>query len=290
VSSQANRLRGYLGDGRTHMVVSAYDALTARLADAAGAPILHVTGFGVAAAHGYPDIGLVTLPEMVDVCRRVCATSDKPVIADGDTGHGNELNVWRTVRDFEGVGAAGIHIEDQVAPKRCGHMNGKSVIAREEMVGKIVAAVDARRDPDFAIIARTDALAVEGLEAALERAEAYRAAGADVLFVEAPRTEEQIEQIAEALRPTPLVFNWSFDGVTPDIPLTRVAELGYSLVLFTDVASVVHRSVSDFYERLVAADRFAEVRESITPFEDFNNFLDLDLWRQREARYTSGTE
>lgn len=290
MSTRAKQLRGYLGDGRTHLVVSAYDALTARLADAAGAPILHVTGFGVAAAQGYPDIGLVTLSEMVDVCRRVCATTEKPVIADGDTGHGNELNVWRTVREFESVGAAGIHIEDQVAPKRCGHMNGKSVIARDDMVGKITAAVDARRDSDFAIIARTDALAVEGVDAALERAEAYRAAGADVLFVEAPQTEEQIERVAQALRPTPLIFNWSFDGATPDVSLARVAELGYSLILFTDVASVVHRSVSNFYERLVEVDRFAEVRESITPFEDFNAFLDLGLWRERESRFTSDAQ
>ena len=286
MSTRASQLRGYLGDGRTHLVVSAYDALSARLADAAGAPILHVTGFGVAAAHGYPDIGLVTLSEMVDVCRRVCATTEKPVIADGDTGHGNELNVWRTVREFEAVGAAGIHIEDQVSPKRCGHMNGKSVIASDDMVGKIAAAVDARVDPDFVIIARTDALAVEGLDAALERAEAYRAAGADVLFVEAPRTEGQIAQIAEELKPTPLIFNWSFDGHTPDVSLARVAELGYALILFTDVASVVHRSVSDFYGRLVEADRFAEVQDAITPFEDFTAFLDLGLWRERESRFT----
>lgn len=285
MNSRAMQLRGFLSDGNTHMVVSAYDALTARLADATGFPILHVSGYGVSAAHGYPDIGLLTLSEMVSACRRICDATDKPVIADGDTGHGNEINVWRTVREFERAGAAGIHIEDQVSPKRCGHMHGKSVISVEEMVSKIATAVDARRDDDFVVIARTDALAIEGLEAALARAKAYREAGADVLFVEAPASKEDIVRVAEALAPTPLVFNWSFDGVTPDSSLEWVESLDYSLVLFSDVASVVHHAVSA-YRRLEVANQFAEVRESITPFNEFNEFLDLALWREREARHT----
>lgn len=286
MNSRAKQLRGFLSDGNTHMVVSAYDALTARLADATGFPILHVSGYGVSAAYGYPDIGLLTLSEMVSACRRICDATDKPVIADGDTGHGNEINVWRTVREFERAGAAGIHIEDQVSPKRCGHMHGKSVISVAEMVSKIATAVDARRDDDFVVIARTDALAIEGLEAALVRAKAYREAGADVLFVEAPESKEDIVRVAEALAPTPLVFNWSFDGVTPDSSLEWVESLGYSLVLFSDVASVVHHAVSAFYGRLEVANQFAEVRESITPFNEFNEFLDLALWREREARHT----
>jgi 2-methylisocitrate lyase-like PEP mutase family enzyme len=285
MSERSAQLRAYLGNGRTHMVVSAYDGLTALLADRAGFPILHVTGFGVSAGHGYPDIGLLTMTEMVDACRQVCDVTSKPVIADADTGHGNELNVHRTVRAFEDAGAAGLHIEDQVAPKRCGHMLGKSVIPAAEMAAKVAAAADARRDSEFVLIARTDALGIEGVDGAIERARAYRDAGADMLFVEAPRDEAEIELIARELAPTPLVFNWSFDGVTPDIPLVRVEELGYSVVLFTDVASVVHRAVSGFYDRLLEARDFADVAEMITPFADFNAFLGLDEWREREARY-----
>jgi len=290
MSTRSLKLREYLSDGQTHMVVSAYDALTARLADTAGFPILHVTGFGVSAGYGYPDIGLLTLTEMVDVCRRICEATEKPVIADGDTGHGNEINVWRTIRGFEAAGAAGVHLEDQVAPKRCGHMHGKSVIAIEDMVSKIATAVDARRDSDFVVIARTDALAIEGLDSALERAHAYREAGADVLFIEAPRSEADLVRIATELIPTPLVFNWSFDGITPDINLGRITELGYSLVLFTDVASVVHRAVANFYNRLLLAEQFADLQESITPFSEFNEFLDLSTWREREARHTGQSQ
>ncbi len=287
MTSPAAALRRLLSDGEMHMTVSAYDCLSARLADQAGFPILHVTGFGVSAGYGYPDIGLLTLTEMVDVCRRVCEVTDKPVIADGDTGHGGELNVFRTVRSFEAAGAAGLHIEDQVDPKRCGHMHGTSVVPTAEMVAKIAAAVDARRDPDFVIIARTDAIGVEGIDGALERAHRYREAGADVLFIEAPRNEVEIAAVAREFPSVPLVFNWSFDGITPDVPLARIAELGYSLVLFSDVTSVVHQAVSGFYERLHDARNFADVSDLITPFGAFNRFLGLDVWRERETRYSS---
>ena len=196
----AAALRSTLGDGRSRLVVSAYDALTARVAEAAGFEILHVTGFGSAAAiTGGPDIGLVTMTEMVETTRRICDAVERPVIADADCGYGNPLNVMRTVRALEAAGAAGLHLEDQVTPKRCGHMAGKAVIPAAEMVAKVAAAVDARGDPDFVIIARTDARAPEGLDAALERAHAYSAAGADVLFVEAPESVEEIQRIATEL-------------------------------------------------------------------------------------------
>ena len=196
----AAALRSTLGDGNSRLVVSAYDALTARVAEAAGFEILHVTGFGSAAAiTGGPDIGLVTMTEMVETTRRICDAVERPVIADADCGYGNPLNVMRTVRALEAAGAAGLHLEDQVTPKRCGHMAGKAVIPAAEMVAKVAAAVDARDDPDFVIIARTDARAPEGLDAALERAHAYSAAGADVLFVEAPESVEEIQRIATEL-------------------------------------------------------------------------------------------
>jgi 2-methylisocitrate lyase-like PEP mutase family enzyme len=212
----------------------AYDALSARLVELAGFDVVYMTGFGsTAALLGRPDVGLLSGAEMIDNARRIAAAVDVPVIADADTGYGNAINVVRTVREYEQAGVAGIHLEDQVSPKKCGHMTGKAVIGTAEMVGKLEAAVAARRDPDLLLIARTDAAAVEGLEAAIARARAYAAAGADVLFVEAPVTEDDIARVAGELAGlAPLVFNWAEGGRTPPIPLARVAELGFSLVLF----------------------------------------------------------
>jgi 2-methylisocitrate lyase-like PEP mutase family enzyme len=170
---------------------------------------------------------------MIDNARRIVAAVDVPVIADADTGYGNAINVVRTVRDLEQAGVAGLHLEDQVMPKKCGHLAGKAVIGVEEMAGKIRAAAAARRDPDLVLIARTDAAAVEGLDAAIARARAYADAGADLLFVEAPTGEDDVARVAAELRDVaPLVFNWAEGGRTPAVPLGRLAELGYSLVLF----------------------------------------------------------
>ena len=285
--SAARTLRGYLDDGKTHLVVGGYDGLTARVADTSGAEILHLTGFGASAAlAAVPDIGLLSLTEMVDACRRMCEASDKPLIADADTGHGNPLNVRRTIRAFEAAGAAAVHIEDQVAPKRCGHMAGKSVISTSDMVEKVKAAVDARRDDDFVIIARTDARAVEGLDAAFERAEAYREAGADVLFIEALRDKVEIERsIREA--PRPQLLNWAFDGLTPHASRSWVESLGFELLLFADVASVVHRALVEFHRQLHAADSLDEVAPLVSGFEDFNEFVGLTDWRALEQRYAA---
>ncbi len=281
----AAALRATLRDGRSRLVVSAYDALTARTAEAAGFEILHVTGFGSAAAlTGGPDIGLVTMTETVETTRRICAAVECPVIADADCGYGNPLNVVRTVRSLEAAGAAGLHIEDQVTPKRCGHMAGKAVIPATEMVAKIAAAVDARRDPDFVIIARTDARAPEGLEAALERGHAYAAAGADVLFVEAPESADEIRRIAGEL-PGPQLFNWAYGGRTPHVSRRRLEELGFAWILFADVALAVHRAAAAFYERLAGIDSPDELRDLLTGFEAFNEFVGLGRWRELERRY-----
>ncbi len=286
----AAALRATLRDGRSRLVVSAYDALTARLAEAAGFEILHVTGFGSAAAiTGGPDIGLVTMTEMVEVCRRICGAVERPVIADADTGYGNPLNVMRTVRAFESAGAAGLHIEDQVTPKRCGHMAGKAVIPTAEMVAKIAAATDVRRDPDFVIIARTDARAVEGLDAALDRAHAYSEAGADVLFVEAPQSTEEIRRIAEEIS-TPQLFNWAYEGVTPHVSRRLLEELGFAWILFADVALAVHRAAATFFGRLADIDSPDELRDLLTGFDNFNDFVGLGEWRESERRYTAADE
>ncbi len=228
------RLRALLaGDGPV-VAPGAYDALSARLVEQAGFDVVYMTGFGsTASLIGRPDVGLLTGSEMVDNARRIAAAVDVPVIADADTGYGNAINVVRTVQLYEQAGVAGLHLEDQVNPKKCGHMSGKAVIEADEMAGKIRAAVAARRDPDLLLIARTDAAAVEGLDAAIARARVYAEAGADVLFVEAPTSEADIARVAGELKGVaPLVFNWAEGGRTPPIPLDRIAELGFSLVLY----------------------------------------------------------
>ena len=189
------RLRELLARPEPLVAPGAYDALSARLVEQAGFDVVYMTGFGTTASlAGRPDVGLLTGTEMVDNARRIAAAVDVPVIADADTGYGNAINVVRTVQAYEQAGVAGIHLEDQVMPKKCGHMSGKAVIPADEMAGKIRAAVEARRDPDFLLIARTDAAAVEGLAAAIDRGRAYADAGADVLFVEAPTSEDDIAQ------------------------------------------------------------------------------------------------
>jgi carboxyvinyl-carboxyphosphonate phosphorylmutase len=212
----------------------AYDALSARLVEQAGFDVVYMTGFGTTASLiGRPDVGLLSAAEMVDNATRIAAAVDVPVIADADTGYGNAINVLRTVRAYEQAGVAGIHLEDQVMPKKCGHLSGKQVIDADEMAGKVRAAAAARRDPDFVLIARTDAAAVHGVEEAIRRGRLYAQAGADALFVEAPTSEDDLARIAGELRGVaPLVFNWAEGGRTPPLPLARIGELGFSLVLF----------------------------------------------------------
>ena len=231
--SGPRRLRELLAGDAAVVAPGAYDALSARLIEEAGFPAVYMTGFGTAASLlGRPDIGLVSGSEMVDNARRISGCVGVPVIADADTGYGNPINVIRTVRDYERAGVAGIHLEDQMMPKRCGHLSGKTLVPVGEMTAKVQAAVAARTDPDFVIIARTDARAVEGLDAALERAARYRAAGADVLFVEAPEDEEEISLIARTFAGVPLLFNWAEGGRTPPVSLARLGELGFRVVIF----------------------------------------------------------
>jgi 2,3-dimethylmalate lyase len=233
-TSPRARLRRLLDAPEPLMAPGVYDALGARLVEQAGFDAVYMTGFGTTASLiGRPDVGLLSGSEMVDNVRRIVAAVDVPVIADADTGYGNAVNVVRTVQLYEQAGVAGLHLEDQVMPKRCGHMSGKAVIDADEMVGKVRAAVAARQDPDLVVIARTDAAAVHGLDDAIDRARRYAEAGADALFVEAPTSQEEIERVARELRGVaPLVFNWVEGGRTPPIPLQRIAELGFAMVLY----------------------------------------------------------
>jgi 2-methylisocitrate lyase-like PEP mutase family enzyme len=225
-----NSLRALLQRSELIVAPGAYDGITARLVAQAGFPAVYMTGAGTAAAAGFPDYGLVTMTEMVENARRIAAVVDVPVIADADTGYGNELNVTRTVGEFERAGVAAIHLEDQEFPKRCGHLDDKRIIDRETFLSKIRAAVAARRNPEFVIIARTDARAVVDLDEAVTRANGALDAGADLAFVEAPQTLDEIAAIPKRVR-GPCLLNWIAGGKTPVVDLLTVAQLGYRLVI-----------------------------------------------------------
>ncbi|HXH82493.1 MAG TPA: oxaloacetate decarboxylase [Candidatus Tectomicrobia bacterium] len=259
-----------------------YDGLSARLARAAGFAAVYATGGGIARSLGYPDLGLLSMHEVVHRVANIVEHAEVPVIADADTGYGNALNVRRTVREFERAGVAALHLEDQVSPKRCGHHDDKAVVPTAEMVQKLRAARDAAGDPDLVLIARTDAIAVEGLQAAIERAHAYADAGADVLFVEAPTSEADIATIARAL-PGPKLINMFEGGKTPLVPLARLQALGYRVVIVpSDLQRAAIRAMQDVLAAIrrdgdsrTVADRmatFAE-REAVVGTREY---LDLD--------------
>ena len=226
----ARRLRELLASGDFLVAPGAYDGLTARLVEQSGHPLVYMTGAGTAAACGYPDYGLVTQTEMVENAGRMADAISVPLIADADTGYGNELNLTRTVRAYEGRGVAGIHLEDQVSPKRCGHLLGKEVVSREAWLSNLRAALAARRDPDFVIIARTDARAVLGLDEAIARANAALALGADLAFVEAPQTLEEVAEIPRRVQ-GPCLLNVVPGGRTPLVDNATAAAMGYRLAI-----------------------------------------------------------
>lgn len=221
---------------RPEMVIApgAYDGITARLIEQAGYSAVYMTGAGTAAARGYPDFGLLTMSEMVESAGVLARSVSVPVIADADTGYGNELNVTRTVREYESRGVAAIHIEDQVSPKRCGHLDGKEVVGRDEFIAKIRAAVAARRNPDFLIIARTDARAVIGLDEAVARANAALAAGADMVFVEATQTLEEVAAVPRLVK-GPCLLNVVPGGKTPLLNLRDAEAMGYRLAILPGI-------------------------------------------------------
>ena len=276
-----------LAAGTPVLAPGAYDALSARLVEQAGFDCVYMTGFGTTASLlGRPDVGLLGAAEMAGNVRRLVQAIDVPLVADADTGYGNAINVVRTVQDYEAAGVAALHLEDQILPKRCGHMGGKQVVPTGEMVGKLQAAVAARRDPDLVIIARTDARAMEGLDAALDRARAYRAAGADLLFVEALETEEEIEIVARELADEQLVFNWAEGGKTPPLPHQRLAELGFALVIMPITTLL---SATQAMQRALAELRIAgtplPVVDRLPSFDEFLDLIGLPEVRALEARF-----
>jgi 2-methylisocitrate lyase-like PEP mutase family enzyme len=285
------RLRESLAGPEPVLAPGAYDALSARLVAMAGFPAVYMTGFGVAAsAIGRPDVGLLTMTEMADSARRIVAAVDVPVVADADTGYGNALNVIRTVHEYEAAGVAGLHLEDQSAPKRCGHMTGKDVVPAEVMADRIRAAVAARGDPDLLIIARTDARAVEGLRAALDRGRRYRDAGADMLFLEAMESEREIEAVAGAFPDVPLLFNWAEGGRTPGMAPARLRDLGYRLVIFpVTPLFAATRGVRAALAALAGSGCPGEGEPAEpTPLTDFFELMGLPEVQEIERRFPAG--
>jgi 2,3-dimethylmalate lyase len=285
------RLRALLGSGETIVAPGAFDPLAARLVEEAGFPAVYMTGFGTSAALiGRPDVGLLTMTEMAGNAGRIAACVDIPVIADADTGYGNPLNVIRTVGEYEAAGVAGIHIEDQVAPKKCGHMEGKQVIPAAEMAEKVRAAVEARSRPEFVIIARTDARAVEGLDAAIERGRLYREAGADALFIEAVTSQDEAEAVARAFAGVPLLFNWAEGGKTPPIGLDRLTELGYRIVIFPiSTLLAATAAMRRILREIAQAGTPAAAMGELPAFGEFLDFIGLPEVREAERRY-AGTD
>ncbi len=287
VPSGPGRLRQLLTGKEPVVAPGAYDALSARLIEEAGFPAVYMTGFGAAASLlGRPDIGLLSGSEMVDHARRIAGCVGVPVIADADTGYGNPINVIRTVRDYERAGVAAVHLEDQVMPKRCGHLSGKVLVPVGEMTAKVRAAVSARTDPDFVVIARTDARAVEGMDAALSRATSYLDAGADVLFVEAPESEEEIELIGREFKGVPLLFNWAEGGRTPPVGLSRLGELGFRIVIFPIGALLsAAAAVRSFVEILRQDGTPQGLLAGLPTIPEFVETLGMAEVRDLEARF-----
>ncbi|MFT4619496.1 MAG: 2-methylisocitrate lyase-like PEP mutase family enzyme [Dinoroseobacter sp.] len=271
-------LRARLAEPTILMAPGAYDGLSAHLAAAAGAEAVYMTGFGVSGSTlGRPDVGLMSATEMADRTRAISeACTGTPLIADGDTGHGGVLNVARMVRLYEQAGAAAIQIEDQVFPKRCGHMAGKAVIEVGEAADKIKAAVDARASNEFLIIARTDVRAVTNLDDALRRGEAFAQAGADVIFIEAPQSLAEMRKVAETFKGIPLVANMVEDGKTPYLDTATLQELGFSLAIYpVSTLLVVTRTLQEAYRAMLDQGRLPDATQRVT-FQDYNNALGLE--------------
>ena len=278
-------LRRLIGQTGYTMVPGAYDTLTARLVEAAGFAAVYLTGGGYSRASGYPDLGLLSLTENVQFIGRTVEAVAIPVIADADTGYGNVINVIRTVREYEKTGVAGFHIEDQVSPKKCGHYEGKEVIGRAEMVGKIKAAVDTRRDADMVIIARSDARAIEGLDAAIDRVNAYLEAGADVGFVEAPQTVEELRIVGKRVR-GPALVNVFEGGKTPMLGATELDEMGFRLGIYP---SQTHRAAIRAAQRVLAAMKrdgdTSAIEAELATFQDREDAVGTARWRALEEKY-----
>lgn len=284
--ANATRVHRLLTQHGSLVFPGVYDAVGAKIAAQIGFELLFISGYSVAASQlGLPDFGYLTQTEMIHAVRRICKSVDRPIIVDADTGYGNALNVMRTVEELMDAGAAGMFLEDQQWPKRCGHMRGKRIIPLEEHVQKIRAAVDARRDRDFFIVARTDARQASGLKEAIRRCRAYKAAGADALFIEAPESKEELQSMAKQLEP-PLVANMLEGGVTPLLTREELAALGIQLIVCPLTALYASaKAMTEILAHLRKAGTTRDQLQRLLSFEEFHRIIDLDAHYRLDDRY-----
>lgn len=284
--SVGKKLREMLSRSRLLLAPGAFDGLSARMVEEAGFEAVYLSGGSVARSTGVPDLGLMTMSEVIERARQVVNAVQIPVIADADTGYGNALNVVRTVREFERAGVAAIHIEDQVTPKRCGHLEGKEVIPLGEMESKIRAALEARSDKDFAIIARTDSRAIHGLDDAIERGKAFARLGADAVFIEAAESEKELEAIARSIRDVPLMVNMFKGGKTPLLPASLLEEMGYRIAIFpSDTQRAAIYAMKETLAVLKRDGSTAAIDDRLTTFQERDRLIGLGEWEKLEERY-----
>ena len=265
-----------------------YDALTAKIAEDVGFETAFQTGYGTSASLlGMPDFGFLNAGETLENAKRIINSVNIPILVDIDTGYGNPLNVWKIVKDLERIGAKGIFLEDQVWPKRCGHMTGKTVIPKEEYILKLHAAIDAREDNEFIIVARTDSLAQFGIEEAIERGKEYKRIGADVIFIEAPKTIDQMELIAKEIK-APLLANMIEEGITPNLTADQLRKMGFKMVVFP--LSALYSATFAIKQTLQTLKKMGttkELKNKMITFQEFNDLVNLSAYRNLEKKYSS---
>jgi 2-methylisocitrate lyase-like PEP mutase family enzyme len=268
-----------------------FDGLSARLVEEAGFEAAYLSGGALARSMGIPDIGLVTMSEVIDRAAQVVAAVKIPIIADADTGYGNAVNLVRTIREFERTGVAAIHIEDQITPKRCGHLDGKEVIPLAEMEKKLQAALASRSDPDFSIIARTDARGVHGFDDAIRRGRAFAELGVDAVFVEAPQSEAELEEIPRALPDVPLLVNVFKGGKTPMLPVERLEQMGYRIAIYpSETQRAAIHAMRQALGLLKREGTTEKMDDALTTFKERDKVVGLDEWQQLEKQYMAPNE
>ena len=268
-----------------------FDGLSARLVEEAGFEAAYLSGGAVARSMGIPDIGLVTMSEVIDRAAQVVAAVKIPIIADADTGYGNAVNLVRSVREFERTGVAAIHIEDQITPKRCGHLDGKEVIPLAEMEKKLQAALASRSDPDFSIIERTDARGVHGLDDAIRRGRAFSELGVDAVFVEAPQSEAELEEIPRAQANVPLLVNVFKGGKTPMLPVERLQQMGYRIAIYpSETQRAAIHAMRQALGLLKREGTTEKMDDALTTFKERDKVVGLDEWQQLEKQYLALNE
>ena len=284
---KTTQLRQLIATGKTYFIPGAYDGLSARLIENAGAEIVYATGGGIARSTGVPDMGLLTAKEVADRLEQIVDAVDLPVIADMDTGYGNALNARRAAKAFERVGVAGFHLEDQLFPKRCGHLEGKTLIPAEEHCAKIRAVKDALSDDDTVLIARTDAIAVEGIDAAMDRMHQYIEAGADVAFVEAPRTMEMIERVAKELQ-CPKLLNMFWGGKTPVVSREDLERLGFGLVIVPgDLQRTAIHAMQEAAAAIMKDGNTESLKDRMATFDDREVAVNTAHYMELDKKYST---